>query len=136
MPAVRAGSKIPSRRGKASSSSRASVRARAVEAPPNLERVRITTPWDEAQEVLRTEFGMSEADIEACGTLSDEDLTEAYTMMQQCRDFENECNQVRGQRHDDPLGRGRDNDVRIGPRPFFFFPLLLTHLTPPGSPAS
>lgn len=94
MPAVRAGPQIPSRRGKASAS-RASVRARAVEAPPNLERVRVTTPWDEAKDVLRDAFGMSDETIEACGELSDEDLTQAYTMMQLCRDFENECNQVR-----------------------------------------
>lgn len=91
MPAVRAGAQIPFRRG---APKRSAVRARAVEAPPNLERLRITTPWDDAKETLRSSFGMSEQDIEAAGSLSDEDLTKAYTMMQTCRDFENECNQV------------------------------------------
>lgn len=87
IPARRAGSRsAPARR--------ASVRARAVEAPANLERLRITTPWEDAQITLKEEFGMTEAEIAAAGELSDEDLNEAYETMQLCRDFENECNQA------------------------------------------
>ena len=41
---------IPARRtSRSAPARRASVRARAVEAPANLERVRITTPWEDAQ---------------------------------------------------------------------------------------
>ena len=87
IPARRAGSRsAPARR--------ASVRARAVEAPANLERVRITTPWEDAQITLKEEFGMTEAEIAAAGDLTDEDLNGAYETMQLCRDFENECNQA------------------------------------------
>ena len=96
MPAVRA-SGLPARRSAGKSApakSRASVRAKAVEAPANLERLRITTPWEDAQVTLKEAFGMTEAEIAAAGDLSDEDLTEAYTTMQLCRDFENECNQA------------------------------------------
>ena len=58
IPARRAGSRsAPARR--------ASVRARAVEAPANLERLRITTPWEDAQITLKEEFGMTEAEIAA-----------------------------------------------------------------------
>jgi len=82
-------------RGRASAPARVAVRARAVvEAPANLERLRIVTPWEIAQEELKTTFGMSEEDIAAAGALSDEDLTNAYETMQLCRDFENECNQA------------------------------------------
>ena len=87
IPARRAGSRgAPARR--------ASVRARAVEAPANFERVRITTPWEDAQITLKEEFGMTEAEIAAAGDLTDEDLNGAYETMQLCRDFENECNQA------------------------------------------
>ena len=93
MPAVRAGPhKISARRH--ANAARQSVRAKAVEAPPNLERLRIVTPWDEAKEVLRQEVGMADSEIEACGNIDDEALANAYTMMQLCRDFENECNQA------------------------------------------
>lgn len=67
---------------------------RAIEAPANLERIRITTPWEDAQITLKEEFGMTEAEISAAGTLTDEDLSGAYETMQLCRDFENECNQA------------------------------------------
>ena len=96
MPAVRA-SGLPARRSAGKSApakSRASVRAKAVEAPANLERLRITTPWEDAQVTLKEAFGMTEAEIAAAGDLSDEDLTEAYTTMQLCRQFENACNQA------------------------------------------
>ena len=86
---------IPARRtSRSAPARRASVRARAVEAPANLERVRITTPWEDAQITLKEEFGMTEAEIAAAGELTDEDLNGAYETMQLCRDFENECNQA------------------------------------------
>ena len=44
--------------------------------------------------MLSEKFGMSDEDIQAAGKLSDEELSDAYTMMQVCRDFENECNQA------------------------------------------
>ena len=37
---------------------------------------------------------MSEEMIDAAGDLTDEDFSNAYTMMQTCRDFENECMQA------------------------------------------
>ena len=94
MPAVRAG--IPARTtAKKQVKPRQSVRAlKAVEAPANLERLRITTPWEDAQITLKEEFGMTEAEIAAAGELNDEDLNGAYETMQLCRDFENECNQA------------------------------------------
>ena len=70
------------------------VPLRAIEAPANLERIRITTPWEDAQITLKEEFGMTEVEISAAGTLTDEDLSGAYETMQLCRDFENECNQA------------------------------------------
>ena len=101
MPAVRAGSNLHRRTNNAKKQSRSSVIRRAsttktktIEAPPNLERLRILTPWEEAQPVLKSEFGMSDAEIAEAGALSDEEISEAYTMMQLCRDFENECNQA------------------------------------------
>ena len=39
--------------------------------------------------MLKSEFGMSDSDIAEAGALSDEELSEAYKMMQLCRDFEN-----------------------------------------------
>ena len=63
------------------------------DAPKNLERVRISTPWEEAQEVLQSEFGTSEEDLKRFGEVSKDELENAYEMMQLCRDFENECNQ-------------------------------------------
>ena len=101
MPAVRAGSNLSRRTNNAKKQARTSViraasttKAKTIEVPPNLERHRILTPWEEAQPVLKSEFGMSDSDIAEAGALSDEELSEAYKMMQLCRDFENECNQA------------------------------------------
>ena len=106
MPAVRAGSNLHRHPHNAKKQSRSSVIRRAsptktktIEAPPHLERLRILTPWEEAQPVLKSEFGMSDAEIAEAGALSDEEISEAYTMMQLCRDFENECNQAYMQGH-------------------------------------
>ena len=62
------------------------------------ERNRISTPWDAARIELAERFGASEAELDKAADISDEHLSEAYTMMQICRDFENECGQVRGDR--------------------------------------
>ena len=61
--------------------------------PKNLERLRISTPWEDAQTVLKSEFKTSEEDLKTFGELTKEELENAYEMMQLCRDFENECNQ-------------------------------------------
>ena len=61
---------------------------------------------------MRSEFGMSDDQIEACGELSDEDLSQAYTMMQTCRDFENECNQVRLMREEEGVVLTNDGTTR------------------------
>ena len=85
------------RRGSARRAGRAGARAAATKtsAPPaNLERLRIETPWDRAKEMLKKEFGATEAELKRAESLSDEDLSKAYYMMQLCRDFENECNQA------------------------------------------
>ena len=82
MPAVRAGSNLHRRTNNAKKQSRSSVIRRAsttktktIEAPPNLERLRILTPWEEAQPVLKSEFGMSDAEIAEAGALSDEEIS-------------------------------------------------------------
>jgi len=94
-------SKGPSRRSSAKPQQRgagvvrpAIADAKVAGPPPGLERLRIETPWEEAKLTLKAAFGMSDADIETAGQLSDEELAEAYTMMIHCRDFENECNQA------------------------------------------
>ena len=75
------------------------------------------TPWEGAQETLRASFGMKQEEIDACGALSDEDLSQAYTTMQTCRDFENECNQVRGGEENDATRHNatRDNATQHDP---------------------
>jgi len=72
---------------------RAVAKGKTEEVPKNLERLRILTPWEEAQKVLKSEFGTSDEDLKKFGELSKEELGSAYEMMQLCRDFENECNQ-------------------------------------------
>jgi pyruvate dehydrogenase E1 component alpha subunit len=127
MPAVRAGSNLSRRTNNAKKQARTSViraasttKAKTIEVPPNLERHRILTPWEEAQPVLKSEFGMSDSDIAEAGALSDEEISEAYTMMQLCRDFENECNQaymagkIRGFMH---LDNGQESIPRCSATP-------------------
>ena len=58
------------------------------EAPPEdlprhlQERGRINTPWDAAKVELAERFGASPEALEKAGTISDEEMTKAYTMMQ------------------------------------------------------
>jgi len=82
------------RAGRRGTAQRCGAVAKPSGPPENLERLRITTPWDDAKAVLKSEFGATDAELKHAESLSDEDLSKAYYMMQLCRDFENECNQA------------------------------------------
>ena len=57
---------------------RAVAKGKTEEVPKNLERLRILTPWEEAQKVLKSEFGTSDEDLKKFGELSKEELGDAY----------------------------------------------------------
>ena len=44
---------------------RAVAKGKTEEVPKNLERLRILTPWEEAQKVLKSEFGTSDEDLKS-----------------------------------------------------------------------
>mmetsp|Transcript_19165 Transcript_19165/g.58102 ORF Transcript_19165/g.58102 Transcript_19165/m.58102 type:complete len:786 (+) Transcript_19165:135-2492(+) len=53
----------------------------------------IATPWDETKESLKEQFGFSSEHLAEYDKVTDDDLADAYEMMQLCRQFENACAQ-------------------------------------------
>ena len=53
----------------------------------------IATPWDENKQILEEQLGFSQERLSGYDDVSEESLTDAYEMMQLCRQFENACAQ-------------------------------------------
>ena len=54
----------------------------------------ILTPWDENKLILEEQLGFSQERLATYDDVTTDDLSDAYEMMQLCRQFENACNQA------------------------------------------
>ena len=57
-------------------------------------RPRPSIDWSNLRARLEIEFGLSEEELKKYDSVSGDDFTKAYEMMQLCRQFENACNQA------------------------------------------